>query len=73
MKYSNAFEKVIYHTNSVDLADFYTPIFNNEAIKNFEFVITPVKKQEVYNNGAIREIAWWFNTDKEKDTRYVFC
>ena len=44
MKYSNAFEKVIYHTNSVDLADFYTPIFNNEGIKNFEFVITPVKK-----------------------------
>lgn len=44
MKYSNAFDKVFYHTNSVDLADCYTPIFKNAGIKNFEFVITPIIK-----------------------------
>lgn len=43
MKYSNAFDKVIYHTNSVDFADYYTQIFNDAGITNFEFIITPVK------------------------------
>ena len=48
-KYSSAFEKVIYHTNSVDLANYYTKVFNDTGITNFEFIITPaIKKQEVY-------------------------
>lgn len=42
IKYSNAFDKVIYNTNSVDLANYYTQLFNNAGIKNFQFVITPV-------------------------------
>ncbi len=44
MKYSNAFDKVIYHTNSVDFANYYTKLFNDAGITNFEFIITPVKK-----------------------------
>lgn len=44
MKYNAAFDKVIYHTNSVDLANYYTNIFNNAGIKNFQFMITPVLK-----------------------------
>ena len=41
---SYAFDKVIYHTNSVDLANYYTKVFNDTGIINFEFIITPVIK-----------------------------
>jgi hypothetical protein len=45
-KYSNAFEGgVIYHTNSLDLASYYTSLFNNARITNFKFIITPAVKQ----------------------------
>jgi hypothetical protein len=44
-KYSSSadFSNIIYHTNSVEFATHYTNIFNNIGIKNFEFIITPVK------------------------------
>ncbi|KWT08198.1 hypothetical protein AL046_21435 [Pseudomonas syringae pv. avii] len=43
-KYSSGFEGgVIYHTNSPELASFYSKIFNESGVKNFKFVITPVK------------------------------
>src|SRR5579883_1734652 len=31
----------IYHTNSVDLAAYYTNVFRNSGVRNFRFVITP--------------------------------
>ena len=43
-KYSSAFDQVIYHTNSVELASYYSDIFKNAGITNFKFVITPVIK-----------------------------
>lgn len=44
MKYSNAFSKVIYHTNSVDFANYYSNVFKDAGITNFKFIITPVTK-----------------------------
>jgi hypothetical protein len=32
---------VIYHTNSVDLAAYYTKVFRKSGVRNFSFVITP--------------------------------
>ncbi|HXR90212.1 MAG TPA: hypothetical protein VN750_08015 [Steroidobacteraceae bacterium] len=44
-KYSAGFEGgVIYHTNSVDLANYYSQAFNEAGITNFRFVITPATK-----------------------------
>jgi filamentous hemagglutinin len=44
-KYSAGFDGgVIYHTNSVELATYYTQAFNNAGITNFRFVITPAIK-----------------------------
>lgn len=41
-KYEVAYEGgVIYHTNSIELARFYTKIFEDLEIGNFNFVITP--------------------------------
>ncbi|MCX2803319.1 RHS domain-containing protein, partial [Microbulbifer thermotolerans] len=43
-KYSAAFDNVVYHTNSVDLATYYSKVFTDSGINNFKFVITPAKK-----------------------------
>lgn len=43
-KYNAAFDNVIYHTNSVDLASHYSKVFTDSGISNFKFVITPAKK-----------------------------
>jgi len=44
-KYSAGFDGgVIYHTNSPELAAYYTQAFNNAGITNFRFVITPATK-----------------------------
>jgi|GEM_PF-2812368 len=43
-KYSAAFDDVVYHTNSTELAEYYTRIFNDAGIDNFQFVITPATK-----------------------------
>jgi filamentous hemagglutinin len=41
-KYANAYEGgVIYHTNSPELAAYYTQAFQQAGITNFQFVITP--------------------------------
>lgn len=42
-KYSKAFEHTIYHTNSSELANHYSPLFEQAGITNFHFVITPAK------------------------------
>jgi filamentous hemagglutinin len=43
-KYSSGFEGgVIYHTNSAELATYYSQVFKDAGITNFKFVITPVK------------------------------
>lgn len=43
-KCSSGFEGgVVYHTNSVDLANYYTKIFENAWVKGFKFIITPSK------------------------------
>ncbi|UWD88816.1 two-partner secretion domain-containing protein [Ralstonia pseudosolanacearum] len=43
-KYSAGFEGgVVYHTNSPDLATYYSKVFSDAGIKSFKFVITPVK------------------------------
>lgn len=40
--YSSGFPGgVVYHTNSVDLATYYTQVFRRAGIKKFRFVITP--------------------------------
>lgn len=40
--YSSAFEGgVIYHTNSVEFANYYSSAFTKAGITNFKFVITP--------------------------------
>ncbi|MFZ6723816.1 hypothetical protein [Undibacterium sp. Ji49W] len=45
IKYSSGFDGgVIYHTNSPELAAYYTQVFNNAGITNFRFVITPATK-----------------------------
>jgi len=43
MKYGNAFDQVIYHTNSRELADHYGPLFESAGVDNFQFIITPPK------------------------------
>ena len=40
-KYSNAFDEVIYHTNSQDLAIHYTKIFQDAGLSNVKINITP--------------------------------
>lgn len=40
-KYSNAFDEVIYHTNSPDLATHYTKIFQEAGLDNVKINITP--------------------------------
>lgn len=43
-KYSSGFEGgVIYHTNSQELAGYYSRVFSDVGVTNFKFVITPVK------------------------------
>jgi filamentous hemagglutinin len=43
-KYTSYFEGgVIYHTNSAELATYYSQVFKDAGITNFKFVITPVK------------------------------
>lgn len=44
-KYSEGFKGgVIYHTNSVELANYYTNEFRNNGVKNFRFIITPASR-----------------------------
>jgi len=35
---------IVYHTNSVELATYYTNIFRKSGLRNFRFVITPATK-----------------------------
>lgn len=43
-KYSSGFEGgVIYHTNSPELASYYSKVFTDAGVTNFKFLITPVK------------------------------
>ena len=39
--YSNNFDRVIYHTNSQELIDYYTRVFADEGIQGIKFVLTP--------------------------------
>lgn len=41
VKYSRAFDQTIYHTNSVELVNHYTPLFQQAGVSNFGFVVTP--------------------------------
>jgi filamentous hemagglutinin len=40
-KYNSAFDQVIYHTNSANLASYYSKVFSDAGVSNFKFVITP--------------------------------
>ncbi|EHP38838.1 hemagglutinin-related protein, partial [Cupriavidus basilensis OR16] len=43
-KYAAGFDGgVVYHTNSPQLAAYYSQVFRNAGVKNFKFVITPIK------------------------------
>ncbi len=43
-KYASGFDGgVVYHTNSPQLAAYYSQVFRNAGVKNFKFVITPTK------------------------------
>jgi filamentous hemagglutinin len=44
-KYSSAFDETLYHTNSRELVDHYTKVFNDAGIKDIKFNITPVIKK----------------------------
>ena len=35
---------IIYHTNSVELAAYYTSVFRNDGLRNFRFFITPATR-----------------------------
>ena len=42
-KYSSGFDGgVVYHTNSPELASYYSKLFTDAGITKFKFVITPV-------------------------------
>ncbi|MGH9892126.1 MAG: RHS repeat-associated core domain-containing protein, partial [bacterium] len=43
-KYAGAFEKTVYHTNSVELANHYTQAFNEAGVTRYQFVISPEKR-----------------------------
>ena len=43
-KYSDAFDKVIYHTNSQEFMDYYSKVFNDNGVNNIEWILTPFKK-----------------------------
>ena len=36
-KYNSAFDQIIYHTNSVELANYYSDMFKNAGITNWKF------------------------------------
>ena len=46
VKYSRGFDQVIYHTNSPELANHYSPLFRRAGVNNFEFMITPAKTKD---------------------------
>lgn len=41
--YCKYFGKVIYHTNSKDFMEYYSKLFNDNHLKNIEWIITPLK------------------------------
>jgi filamentous hemagglutinin len=43
IKYSNHFDRVKYHKNSVEFARYYNNLFQKSGLKNVEFIITPIK------------------------------
>ncbi|MDY7560886.1 hypothetical protein QN366_21915 [Pseudomonas sp. CCC3.2] len=44
-KYSSGFDGgAIYHTNSPELASYYSKVFTDAGVTNFKFVITPATK-----------------------------
>jgi hypothetical protein len=42
--YDAVFDGIIYHTNSVDLANFYSRMLSEAGVTNFKFVITPATR-----------------------------
>ena len=43
-KYSGAFDQVVYHTNSPELAKYYSKAFEDRGLTNVKFLITPAQK-----------------------------
>ena len=43
-KYSDAFDRVIYHTNSQEFMDHYSKVFKDNGVNNVEWILTPFKK-----------------------------
>ena len=39
-KYSAAFDEVIYHSNSTEMITYYTKVFQDAGITNFQFNLT---------------------------------
>jgi len=83
--YSSGFPGgVIYHTNSADLAAFYTNVFRKAGVTNFQFVITPATKlsksmtrnpmERIFGEGAFeyeRKIAGT-RPGEDQTVRYVY-
>lgn len=44
VSYSSFDGGAIYHTNSPELASYYSKVFSEAGVTNFKFVITPVMK-----------------------------
>jgi hypothetical protein len=43
-RYEAAFDRAVYHTNSVELATHYSRVFIDAGLRNFQFMITPATR-----------------------------
>ena len=43
--YDAVFDGIVYHTNSVELANYYSRIISEAGVSNFKFVITPANRR----------------------------
>jgi hypothetical protein len=72
---------IVYHTNSVDLATYYTNVFRKSGIRIFRFVITPATKmsknmaknymERIFGAGAFERKVPGTGPGEEASVRYV--
>jgi len=42
--YDSAFDAIVYHTNSPDLAAHYSRVLPEAGVHNFQFIVTPATR-----------------------------
>jgi hypothetical protein len=72
---------IVYHTNSVDLAAYYTNVFRNSGVRNFRFVITPATEmgkkmaknymERIFGAGAFERKVPGTGPGEDASVRYV--